>query len=131
MAYDTGNPIGSTDARDLSDNAQNLDDAVNSTAMSWVDRLGVTRPTWAGLVAAAGDPVDGLLEFFLDVSDAPQIQYLPDSGRVDIYNVSTNFDHLVTVIPINGRTVQGQASITLMKDESIRLRMFDNDWRRI
>lgn len=46
MAYNTGNPIGSTNAKDLSDNAENLDystnDLINKT---WTDRLGVIRPT--------------------------------------------------------------------------------------
>jgi len=46
MAYNTGNPIGSTDARDLSDNAQNFDEAINErAAATWTDRLGVARKT--------------------------------------------------------------------------------------
>jgi hypothetical protein len=46
--YNTGNALGSTDARDLSDNAQNLDKAVNGTDEKWTDRLGRQR---AALVA--------------------------------------------------------------------------------
>jgi len=49
MAYNTGNPLGSTDARDLYDNAQNLDKAVNQITARWTDRLGVSRPSWAGM----------------------------------------------------------------------------------
>lgn len=45
--YSTGNPLGSSDPRDLYDNAQNLDDAVNSASAEWTDRLGVKRPTLA------------------------------------------------------------------------------------
>lgn len=41
--YNTGNPIGSTDARDLLDNAQALDEAINSTAATFTDRLGNVR----------------------------------------------------------------------------------------
>ena len=49
MAFNTGNPIGSTDARDLSDNAQDFDQAVNQrNAPTWTDRLGVTRKTVFG-----------------------------------------------------------------------------------
>ncbi|MFV5212686.1 right-handed parallel beta-helix repeat-containing protein [Azonexus caeni] len=48
MAYNTGNAIGSTDARDLYDNAQNLDKAMNSTDPTWIDRFGVARPTFKG-----------------------------------------------------------------------------------
>lgn len=47
--YATGNALGSTDVRDLLDNAQNFDNAVNDTASdTWVDRFGVTRKTLKG-----------------------------------------------------------------------------------
>lgn len=46
--YNTGNQIGSTDPRDLYDNAQSLDTAMNTPAMSWTDRLGNARQSWAG-----------------------------------------------------------------------------------
>ena len=47
--YNTGNPIGSTDARDRADNSENLDLAVNSLSPTFVDRLGVTRDTLEGI----------------------------------------------------------------------------------
>jgi hypothetical protein len=47
--YNTGNPIGSTDARDRSDNSENLDVAVNSLALTFKDRLGRTRDTLEGV----------------------------------------------------------------------------------
>ena len=54
-SYNTGNPIGSTDPRDLYDNAENFDEAVNNrTADYWVDRLGVSRQTWAGIERSGG-----------------------------------------------------------------------------
>lgn len=43
--YNTGNPIGSTDPRDLYDNAENFDTAINSQTSTYVDRKGVTRKT--------------------------------------------------------------------------------------
>ena len=49
MTFNTGNPIGSTDARDRSDNSENLDLAVNSLALTFEDRLGVTRDTLEGI----------------------------------------------------------------------------------
>jgi hypothetical protein len=49
MTYNTGNPIGSTDARDRSDNSENLDLAVNSLSKTFVDRLGRTRDTLEGI----------------------------------------------------------------------------------
>ncbi len=46
MAFNTNNPIGSTDARDLSDNAQDFDDAINDRSnLTWTDRFGVARKT--------------------------------------------------------------------------------------
>ncbi|NWB62360.1 hypothetical protein [Pseudomonas sp. F1002] len=50
--YATLNPVlptGSTDPRDLKDNAENFDVAVNAPNLNWVDRLGVIRLSWAGL----------------------------------------------------------------------------------
>lgn len=72
MAYNTGNALGSTDARDLYDNATNLDNAVNGSAARWTDRLGVSRPSWAGMshyndigTYAGGLLITGYNEIFL------------------------------------------------------------------
>lgn len=46
--FNTGNPIGSTDARDLSDNAENFDVALGTLSPTWVDRLGNTRDSFEG-----------------------------------------------------------------------------------
>lgn len=55
--YYTGNPLGSADARDRFDNSQNMDIAVNSSALTWLDRgpIGIhrVRKTWAGIEADA------------------------------------------------------------------------------
>ena len=48
--YATNNPIGSMDPKDLFDNAQNLDFAVNDiTQAIWKDRFGRNRPTMWGM----------------------------------------------------------------------------------
>lgn len=48
--YNTLNPLGSTDPRDLRDNAQNLDQAANGiTNKTWTDRLGRIRKSWSGM----------------------------------------------------------------------------------
>lgn len=47
--YNTGNPIGSTDPRDLYDNSENLDFLVNGDQPSYDDRLGNSRKSWAGI----------------------------------------------------------------------------------
>ncbi len=52
--FDTGNPLGSPDPRDLFDNAQNLDSAANDPdSLEWVDRLGNVRKTWRGVELSA------------------------------------------------------------------------------
>ena len=62
--FNTGNPIGSTDARDLSDNAQNFDNAVNGTGATWTDRLGVKRKTFRGAVGYTGTGTDGAIQSY-------------------------------------------------------------------
>lgn len=47
--FATGNPVPSTAVKDLYDNAENFDVAVNSTGQSWTDRLGVLRLSWKGI----------------------------------------------------------------------------------
>ncbi|MCU8612234.1 hypothetical protein OE189_25965, partial [Klebsiella pneumoniae] len=48
--YKTGNPLGSAAVKDLFDNAENLDFALNSlTALIWTDRLGKVRPSFFGI----------------------------------------------------------------------------------
>ncbi|EJN8362149.1 hypothetical protein NRY58_001317, partial [Salmonella enterica] len=47
--YNTGNPLGSAAAKDLYDNAENLDNAANRQDSEWwTDRVGNTRQTWYG-----------------------------------------------------------------------------------
>ncbi|THM00892.1 right-handed parallel beta-helix repeat-containing protein [Klebsiella pneumoniae subsp. pneumoniae] len=51
--YKTGNPLGSAAVKDLFDNAENLDFALNSlTALMWTDRLGKTRRSFFGMETA-------------------------------------------------------------------------------
>lgn len=47
--YNTGNPVGSSDPRDLYDNAENLDRAVNSEGTTFNDRTGKSRLTLKGM----------------------------------------------------------------------------------
>lgn len=47
--YATMNPVGSTNPKDLKDNAQNLDWLILGPALSYPDRLGVNRLSWAGI----------------------------------------------------------------------------------
>lgn len=52
--YNTGNPIESTDVRDMSDNAKNFDEFSNSTSDSFIDRFGRDRQTIEGSIRKAG-----------------------------------------------------------------------------
>lgn len=51
--YNTGNPVPSVDPRDLDDNAKHIDEIANSTLPTFVDRLGATRKTLAGIESDA------------------------------------------------------------------------------
>ncbi|EJV1367980.1 hypothetical protein RXE43_001783 [Pseudomonas aeruginosa] len=54
--YRTLNPLGSKDPRDLYDNAENYDTAMNDrTNEQWADRFGVSRPTWFGVEQRVND----------------------------------------------------------------------------
>lgn len=55
--YNTGNPIESTDVRDMSDNAKNLDLFSNSSELSFADRLGVERQTIYGMNSEFNDQI--------------------------------------------------------------------------
>lgn len=82
--YNTGNPIGSTDARDLYDNAQNLDSFANGAAASYSDRLGVSRRSLAGIDAAA-DNVLNSIGYAVPVAYASGISLMLSSQTVE-YN---------------------------------------------
>lgn len=47
--YNTGNPVGSTDPRDLKDNASNLDDLLNGPNAFYPSRLGVQKQSWTDM----------------------------------------------------------------------------------
>lgn len=51
--YNTGNPIESTDVRDMSDNAKNFDEFSVSTQPTFADRFGVARKTLPSLISKA------------------------------------------------------------------------------
>lgn len=49
--FNTNNPLGSTDYRDLSDNSEVLDQLVNGPLASYMDRLANLRKSWADIEA--------------------------------------------------------------------------------
>ena len=58
--YNTGNAVGSTDPRDLYDNAENMDLLSAGPEMEYPDRLGVPRKSWAGLEQQVADSLEKL-----------------------------------------------------------------------
>lgn len=65
--YNTGNPIESTDVRDMSDNAKNFDEFSNSQSPNFLDRFGNQRETISGIKSRA-DSVISQIE--IDVANA-------------------------------------------------------------
>jgi hypothetical protein len=103
--YNTGNPLGSVDVKDLYDNSQNLDELVNSqTKLSEPDRLGVARKTWKGMetefsesqtnreavfVESQEDKEERFTDSIEDQEDRFQ-QFLADSGFVILGQYAPN-----------------------------------------
>lgn len=69
--FNTGNPVGSTAAKDLSDNASNFDDAVNLQSDTWTDRFAVERDTVNGRIKKMGFavPVNYAASIVFNVGD--------------------------------------------------------------
>ncbi|EMQ0911110.1 Uncharacterised protein [Klebsiella pneumoniae] len=84
--YKTGNPLGSAAVKDLYDNAENLDFALNSlTDLIWTDRLGKTRPSFFGMETSflnqMADHEAGFESAQAD-KEARFLQFLNSSGYV-------------------------------------------------
>lgn len=79
MAYNTGNPVPSSDPRDLFDNSTNLDAGVNGTEFNWNDRLGKVRLSWAGIEKRSADAVS-----LFETNSAQAIAMFGESGAAAI-----------------------------------------------
>lgn len=86
--YNTGNPLGSKDPRDLYDNAENFDTALNSPALTFVDRLGATKMTIAGFASAAGDPTLAIQAANDALDEANRAQSIADSVEADAASIA-------------------------------------------
>ena len=82
--YNTGNPLGSAAAKDLFDNAQNLDFAVNEiTKAFWSDRFGRSRKTWFGIQKDAQAAIASFGYITLDSFQAGAALTLPNQTLRD------------------------------------------------
>ncbi|MDH1756123.1 hypothetical protein [Citrobacter braakii] len=85
--YATMNPLGSVDPRDLFDNAQNFDSAVNNiTTAIWLDRFGRTRHTWYGLEKMAKEAIAAFGYITMDSFLAGATLTLPNQVLRDTSN---------------------------------------------
>lgn len=80
MAYNTNNPVGSTDPRDLYDNAGNLDKFVNGDAPFYPDRLGQQRKSWSGMEADFSSAQEGREAAFDQFLEASAFIWIGDYG---------------------------------------------------
>ena len=60
--FRTGNRVPSSAAKDLYDNAENLDEAINGASLSWKDRTGRTRISLNGALTALDAALDQVVE---------------------------------------------------------------------
>jgi hypothetical protein len=70
--YNTGNEIGSSDVRDLSDDARAFDQFTNSNEDTFTDRFGVERKTISGATRSVGIPIIGNFTTGCTVTDYNQ-----------------------------------------------------------
>ena len=85
--YNTRNPVGSTDPRDLYDNASNLDKLVNGEEPFVQDRLGKQRESWSGMeynFNAAQDGREAAFQASQDDKEDRFQQFLLSSGYVSL-----------------------------------------------
>lgn len=85
--YNTGNPIGSTEVKDLYDNAQNFDTLSTTTTLETVpDRLGVPRMSLHGFAEEAKRRLESI-KFQPPIPYAPGIEVTTSSLTVDYLGV--------------------------------------------
>ncbi|MFK0875564.1 hypothetical protein ACIUW1_12025 [Pseudomonas aeruginosa] len=122
--YATGNPLGSKDPRDLYDNAENFDAAMNDrTNVAWRDRFGVSRKTWFG--------IEDQVNTFLARSgfELPPLQYVDGSPLTvdrstqtierggNLYSVKLPYSFPVV---LSGNWPEDEGLLVVRGDQSLR-----------
>ena len=80
--FNTGNPVGSTASKDLSDNASNFDDASLLISDTWQDRLGVTRDTVNGRIKKMGFAVPIAYAGAISFTASDNVKTVEEAGIV-------------------------------------------------
>lgn len=89
MAYNTNNPVGSTDPRDLFDNAGNMDKFENGPNPFYPDRFGVQKLSRSGMIENYNNMIDGQESAFSAAQSARESEFssfLDSSGFVSLGN---------------------------------------------
>lgn len=115
--YNTGNPVGSSSPLDLYDNAENLDAGINGPAVTWRDRRGQTRKSWAGVEAdfqqflADGSTIE--FPTWAAASAAASAAQIPLNRQVAVIGDSGTHNDPVygAVVPNSGRYVMVAAGL--------------------
>jgi Chaperone of endosialidase len=108
MAFNTRHPVGSTDPRDLYDNAHNLDNLVNGQQPFYPDRLGKLRHSWEGMEYDFNAAQQGR-ETAFGITQADKERrfeaFLASSGYVDIgpYASGVVFTERNQYVAVNGQ----------------------------
>lgn len=122
--YATGNPLGSKDPRDLYDNAESFDAAMNDRVnTTWNDRFGVSRPTMKGYEEQFNDWLDaqGFEPGFLEYVDGSPLtvdrptQLIQRDGN--LYSVKRPADFPVN---LTGSWATDQDLLVAQADQSLR-----------
>lgn len=95
MAYNTNNPVGSTDPRDLFDNAGNMDKFENGPNPFYPDRFGVQKLSRSGMIENYNNMIDGQESAFNSAQsarDAEFAAFLANSGFVSLGNYASGLE---------------------------------------
>ena len=118
--YNTNNPLGSADPRDLLDNSQIADHFVSDPENeSWPDRFGNVRKTWKGIEADAAAKLDQIADNAssqLAAENDSFQQFLLNSGYeplADYVDGPITFERRNQITAYNGELYRPKASVTL------------------
>lgn len=117
--YATLNPLGSTSPKDLSDNASNFDEAMNSPGPAFIDRFGKRRETWTGLEQMVKSYLEGqgysyIGEYAAGLTFVNARQYMTRSGLSYRVLSSTPLPYTTT-----GTWATDQTKFALFSDEDL------------
>ncbi|HHM9532317.1 TPA: hypothetical protein ACRNTK_006579, partial [Pseudomonas aeruginosa] len=128
--YATGNPLGSKDTRDLYDNAENFDAAMNDRVnVAWSDRFGVSRKTWFGVEQQINDYLasQGYEAVVLEYADGSPLtvdrptQLIQRDGN--LYSVKRPADFPVS---LSGNWATDESLLVAQVDRSLRQQLRDS-----